>query len=184
MPSFLKIRQAAAIVRSGGIVAYPTAGVYGLGCDPGDRGAVERILAMKRRRESAGLILLAAHPRQLDGWIAPADEEARRFAAERDGITWVVTAARGTPGWITGGRSTVAVRITRHPVAAALCVAAGIPLVSTSANRRGCPPALTALAVRGAFGTSVDYVLAGETGLRSGPSEIRDARTGATLRAG
>ena len=146
MTSLLKIRQAAIVVRSGGVVAYPTAGVYGLGCDPGDGDAVARILELKRRPASAGLILIAADAQQLDQWIAPGAEERQRIAAGADGITWVVTAAPATPDWITGGRATVAVRVTHHPVAAALCAAAHTPLVSTSANRRGCPPAMTALA--------------------------------------
>jgi L-threonylcarbamoyladenylate synthase len=184
MTSLLKIRQAAIVVRSGGVVAYPTEGVYGLGCDPGDGDAVARILEMKRRPASAGLILIAVDARQLHGWIAPGAEERRRIAEGADGITWVVTATRDTPDWITGGRATVAVRVTRHPVAAALCAAAHTPLVSTSANRRGCPPALTALAARRTFGTDIDCVLAGPTGGRGRPSEIRDARTGATLRGG
>jgi len=184
MTSLLKIRQAAIVVRSGGVVAYPTEGVYGLGCDPGDGDAVARILVMKRRPESAGLILIAADARQLDEWIAPGADERRRIANGADGITWVVTAAPATPEWITGGRPSVAVRVTRHPVAAALCAAAQTPLVSTSANRRGCPPALTALAARRTFGAEIDCVLAGPTGGRGVPSEIRDARTGETLRPG
>ncbi|MGI9342571.1 MAG: L-threonylcarbamoyladenylate synthase [Gammaproteobacteria bacterium] len=184
MTSLLKIRQAAIVVRSGGVVAYPTEGVYGLGCDPGDGDAVARILELKKRPASAGLILIAADAQQLDEWIAPGAEERQRIAAGADGITWVVTAAPDTPEWITGGRATVAVRVTHHPVAAALCAAAHTPLVSTSANRRGCPPALTALAARRTFGAEIDCVLAGPTGGRGRPSEIRDARTGTTLRAG
>ncbi|MFQ5635616.1 MAG: L-threonylcarbamoyladenylate synthase [Gammaproteobacteria bacterium] len=183
-PGWLKIRQAALVVDSGGIVAYPTEAVYGLGCDPGDHDAVRRILSLKRRREAAGLILIAADAHQLDGWIEPDGAERKRMAGANEGVTWVVTAGCAAPRWITGGRETVAVRVTRHPLAATLCRAAGMPLVSTSANRRGHAPARDALAARRMFGPDLDFVLAGPTGGRARPSEIRDARTGALLRAG
>lgn len=183
MASFLKIRHAADIIRSGGIVAYPTEAVYGLGCDPLDREAVDTILTLKRRPERAGMILIVADADQLDGWITP-DTDFSRLATGTEVVTWVVEAGPLTPRWITGGRKTVAVRITNHPVAAALCVAADMPIVSTSANRRACPPAANALRVRCAFGPAIDYVLPGPTGTRLQPSEIRDARTGAVLRAG
>jgi len=95
-----------------------------------------------------------------------------------------VTADRRCPEWITGDRSTCAVRITRHPIAAALCREAGLPLVSTSANRHGQKAAASTLAVRRLFGQHVDFILPGSTGGAARPSEIRVARTGAVLRAG
>jgi len=148
MVSFLKIRHAAEVIKAGGVVAYPTEAVYGLGCDPRDRDAVRRILALKRRRESAGLILIGADARQLEGWIDPSDAESRSLAGGDAGVTWVVTAGPETPSWITGGRPTVAARVTLHPTAAALCRAADMPIVSTSANRGGRPPARDSLGVR------------------------------------
>ena len=183
MASFLKIRHAAQVIRAGGVIAYPTEAVYGLGCDPRDRDAVQKILALKQRPERAGLILIAADIGQLDGWITANTDFDR--ATEPDAVvTWVVNAGPATPEWISGGRDTVAVRITRHPIAAALCRAADMPIVSTSANRSGRPPASSALQVRCGFGATIDYVLTGPTGKRLQPSEIRDARTGAILRAG
>lgn len=184
MASLLKIRLAAEVIRTGGVVAYPTEAVFGLGCDPLDHGAVRRILDLKDRPEAAGLILIAAGPEQLRNWIDPSDAEARRLEGGDQGVTWVVTAGATTPRWISGGRTTVAVRVIRHPVAAALCREAGMPIVSTSANRRGREPARSALAVRCAFGDGIDYVLSDTTGGRERPSEIRDARTGAVLRRG
>jgi L-threonylcarbamoyladenylate synthase len=183
MASFLKIRRAAQVIRAGGIIAYPTEAVYGLGCDPRDHDAVRKILSLKQRPERAGLILIAADIGQLDGWITSQPDFDR--AMEPDAVvTWVVNAGPATPEWISGGRDTVAVRITRHPIAAALCLAADMPIVSTSANRRGRPPASSALQVHCGFGSTIDYVLPGPTGKRLQPSEIRDARTGAILRAG
>ena len=91
-------------------------------------------------------------------------------------------ARRGVPRLITGGRSTVAVRVTDHALARALCERAGSALISTSANRSTHAPLLTPLAVRRALGAELDYVLAGPLGGLLGPTPIRDAATGGYLR--
>jgi L-threonylcarbamoyladenylate synthase len=146
---------------------------------------VQFILELKQRPVSAGLILIAADLGQLDGWIAPTAAESRRMTGHRGGpLTWLVRSGPLTPDWVTGGRPTVAVRVTRHPVAAGLCRAAGLPLVSTSANRRGKPPARSALATRLRFGSRLDLVVGGATGGATGPSEIREAATGRVIRPG
>lgn len=180
--SELKLRRAAEVIQSGGIVAYPTEAVFGLGCDPADQNAVHRILELKQRARRAGLILIAANSEQLDRWIAPTAPESERMLATDDVVTWIVTASPHAPAWITGGRNTIAVRITQHPLAAALCSAAGTPIVSTSANRHGHPPARTTLAVRCKFGREIDYIIPGVTGAQLNPSEIRNAENGAVLR--
>jgi L-threonylcarbamoyladenylate synthase len=177
------LRRAARVLRSGGVIAYPTEAVFGLGCDPACRAAVTRIASLKGRPSRAGFILIAAGMGQLDGWIAPTPAEQRRLAQRTSRpVTWVVTAGpRATPA-LTGGRKTLAIRVTAHPVAAALCRAAAMPLVSTSANIHGRPPARTALAARRRLGRRVDLVVPGATGGHDKPTEIRDARTGAVLR--
>lgn len=180
-----RLRHAAAVLHAGGVIAYPTEGVYGLGCRPDEGRAVQFLLELKQRPVSAGLILIAASLEQLDGWIAPTPQEARQLsAAASRPVTWLVTAGPLTPDWITGGRSTVAVRVTRHPVAAGLCLASGLPLVSTSANRRGKPPARSALAARLRFGPRLDLIVGGATGGTPGPTEIRHAASGRVARAG
>ena len=182
--SFMHLRRAAQTIHNGGVVAYPTEGVFGLGCDPDQHEAVLRILTLKQRDVAAGLILIAADRNQLDGWINPTADEEQALSGSKKVITWVVTADPRCPDWITGGRSTCAVRITQHPIAAALCREAGMPLVSTSANKHGHTPAISTLAVRRIFAESVDYILPGSTGDTSGSSEIRVARSRAVLRAG
>ncbi len=180
-----QLRRAARLLRAGGVLAYPTEAVFGLGCDPACEQAVERILAIKGRNARSGFILIAASAGQLEGWIAPTPAERRRLASVTAGpVTWIVTAGPRAGDLITGGRPTVAVRVTAHPVAAALCRAAGMPLVSTSANLHGRPPARSALAVRRQLGPRLDLVVAGATGGRARPTEIRDAGTGAVLRRG
>jgi L-threonylcarbamoyladenylate synthase len=186
MTSTVLIRQAARAIWEGGIVAYPTEGVYGLGCLPGSAATVERLLRLKSRSVAAGLILIAADLEQLDDWIQPDSMEARRLRRLRkQAITWIVSARLDTPNWLTGGQQTLAVRVTDHPVAAALCRAADSALVSTSANLSGKSPALTALGVRRRFGRALDCVLGGAVGPNRGlATEIRRARNNAVVRPG
>ena len=88
------------------------------------------------------------------------------------------------PAWITGGRDTLAVRITQHPLAAALCELSGDLLVSTSANPQGLPPARTAEEARAYFSGLIDGFTPGEVGAAANPSEIRDIVSGEVIRAG
>jgi len=179
-----QLRQAGLVLRAGGVIAYPTEGVYGLGCEPAEAAAVARVLALKGRPPDRGLIVIAARWEQVAGWVDASPAQIERARADWPGpVTWLLPAAPGVPPWITGGRDAVAVRVTAHPVAAALSLGYGGPLVSTSANRSGRPPARTALAVRRAFGPALDCVVSGAVERGAGPSEIRDARSGRVLRA-
>jgi L-threonylcarbamoyladenylate synthase len=179
-----KLRQAARCFRRGGVLAYPTEAVYGLGCDPLNWPAVERILELKQRHAGKGVILIAAHFEQLLPFVAPLPEAQMRPVLESwpGAATWLLPAAPGTPPWIRGEHETVAVRVTAHPVAAALCRACDSPLVSTSANPSSQLPARSALRVRSYFGNRVDYILAGPLGGLEKPTPIRDAASGLTLR--
>ena len=178
-----RIGRGARILRGGGVIAYPNESVYGLGCLPGNEQAVDRVLRLKGRDRSLGLILIAGEWEQFDGWAARLST-TRAFGELREskGITWVVPAASNSPEWITGGRDTVAVRRSMHPLAAALSRELDSPLVSTSCNPHGMPPARTEAEARNYFEAEVDWVLPGECGPLEGPSEIRDAATGAVLR--
>ena len=178
-----RIGRGARILRRGGVIAYPSESVYGLGCLPGNEQAVERVLRLKERSRSMGLILIAGEWEQFRGWAAifsgaPDFGELRKS----EGITWVAPASANAPEWITGGRDTVAVRRSMHPLAAALSRALDSPLVSTSCNPHGMPPARTAEEAGNYFAAGVDWIMPGECGPLSGPTEIRDAATGAVLR--
>ncbi len=185
MAGSLAIRRAAAVIRAGGVVAYPTEAVWGLGCDPLDGEAVARILAIKQRPASMGLILIAADVAQVEAWVAPMSRAVRgRITATWPGpVSWILPAQPWVPAWLHGGRGTLAMRVTAHPQAAALCRATGFAIVSTSANRSGRPAARTGIQVRRWFGDELDLILDGATGGRDRPSEIRDAASGRTLRA-
>lgn len=180
-----RLGQAARRIWAGGVVAYPTEAVYGLGCDPLERAAVERVFALKQRPGDRGLILIAAELEPLLPFIRlPSVEMQGRILASWPGpFTWVFDAAPSAPDWLVGDRGSLAVRVTAHPLAAALCRACGMALVSTSANRSGLAPARSALRVRMQFGDRLDLVLSGATGGAARPSRILDARTGRILRA-
>ena len=182
----LRLRIAARAVRAGGLIAYPTEAVYGLGCDPCNEQAVIRLLTLKRRSIRKGLILIAADFAQLEQFLQPlAPPDRARLAATWPGPqTWLIPARITVPRWLRGRHDTLAVRVTAHPLAAALCRACGHPLVSTSANRSGRPPARTALAVRRQLGRSLDHLLPGPTGGALKPTAIRDLRTGQMVRSG
>ena len=182
----LAVRQAARVLQAGGVVAYPTEGVWGLGCDPLDAAAFSRILLAKERPPGMGVILLAGSRAQLDPWIEPPDTalEARLAETWPGPVTWVLPARPWVPSWITGGRDTLAARVSAHPVASALSLEAGIPIVSTSANRSGHRPARNAVQVRRWLGGDVDFILGGATSGLAGPTPIYDGRTGQPLRRG
>jgi len=177
-------RRASEVLLGGGIIAYPTEGVFGLGCLPDDIGALERVLAIKQRDPRKGLILIAAQPEQLDDWIDPAVRGALPEPDPRQPVTWIVRPAARVPALVTGDNPGLAVRITTNPVAAAICKAVDMPIVSTSANVAGRPVARNAFILRRSFGHLVDYVVPGECGPASGPSEIRELETGRVLRPG
>lgn len=183
MPLSFPIQKAARILRQGGVIAYPTEGVFGLGCLPDTAEAVDRILEIKQRDPALGLILIAARKDQLVPW-ARLPEAAELSSTLAHPVTWLVPAQASVPYNIRGSHETVAVRLTAHPVAAELCKAANSALVSTSANVSGRPPARTAFALRKQFGRLVDCIVPGDCGPAAGASEIRDLQSGAVLRAG
>ena len=178
------LKQAARAVEAGGIIAYPTEGVYGLGCDPANATAVLQLLRLKRRPLAKGLILIAADLDQLLPYIAePTVEQLQHIGSSWPGpVTWLLPARPSTPAWLTGAHETLAVRVTRHPIAAALCRACNGALVSTSANRHGLNPARTALQVRRQFPHELATIVHGTTTQPGGPTAIRDASTGVTIR--
>lgn len=182
----LPIERAAHAARAGGVIAYPTEGVWGLGCDPFDAGAVRRLLALKRREEHKGLILVAGEVAQVMAYLRLLDGVRRGevLASWPGPVTWVVPAPPEIPVWVRGRHPGVALRVSDHPQLRALCRAFGGPLVSTSANPAGRPAALTELRVRQYFRAQLDCILPGELGARGRPSEIRDALHGRVLRAG
>ncbi len=175
------ISRAADVLLGGGVIAYPTEGVFGLGCMPDDESAVMRVLTIKRRDPAKGLILIASAKHQLRDWI-DADPEGLPDPDPGRPTTWIAPASDRVSRLIRGEHPGIAVRLTTNPVAAALCDAVDSALVSTSANVSGHPVARNRWVLRRTFAGSVDYIVPGDCGPSRGPSEIRDLASGKVLR--
>lgn len=174
--------QAARIIQHGGVVAYATEYCFGFGCDPMNRSAVWRLLRIKRRPSGKGLILIAADVDQLDSYVDNIPAPVR--VTWPGPHTWLLEPREGVPGWIRGDHPRIAVRVTAHPQAAALCKIAGMAIVSTSANRSGGAPARSYRETLRRFKGGVDYVLPGMVGDAPAPTPIRDAASGELIRPG
>jgi L-threonylcarbamoyladenylate synthase len=171
-------------LRSGGVIAYPTESVFGLGCDPADRKAVYRVLRIKGRPQRKGLILIASDLSQLQPYIAPLNAEQQSRLAQSSTMkpyTWVVPRANDCPRWLTGQHRSIAVRLTTHPLCRKLCRDSGTALVSTSANRSGGRPVKSTRDCLRRFGSQA-RVIRGRTGGAKRPSTIADLLTGRILR--
>ncbi|HEX5338669.1 MAG TPA: Sua5/YciO/YrdC/YwlC family protein [Gallionella sp.] len=176
-------RRIAAHLRRGGLIAYPTESCYGLGCDPDNRAAVLRLLKLKQRPQRKGLILIAAHYRQVARYLLPLahDQQQRLHDAGAQAITYLMPTRHSAPRWLRGTHDTLAVRLTAHRQAKQLCLAANSALVSTSANRSGQRPAKTYAECLRLFGGKV-WVLPGRVGKRKKPSTIRAWADGRIVR--
>lgn len=179
----MPIRLAVDALLAGGVIAYPTEGVYGLGCLPDEPRALARLLDIKARDAGKGLILLAARPDDLEGWVLDPDLERLPAPQPALPVTWLARPGPRTSPLLTGKHSTIAVRLAANPVALAICRAAGMPVTSTSANRSGRPVAANRFVLRRTFRGLLDAVAPGDCGPARGPSEIRALDTGEVIRA-
>ncbi len=182
----IHLQQAVLALRDGGVIAYATESVWGLGCDPWRPEAVARIWDIKRRDPGKGLILIAGDWSQILPWLQGLDDiaQSRLHATWPGPVTWLVPVPPDFPDWLRGRHDSVALRVSAHPGVQALCRAFGGPLVSTSANRAGRPAARTLFDVRQRLGGELDYILPGATGGLARPTEIRDLSSQRVIRAG
>ncbi|MCF6442005.1 Sua5/YciO/YrdC/YwlC family protein [Pseudoalteromonas luteoviolacea] len=182
-----KPQSAIDALQQGELICYPTEAIFGLGCDPDSESAVHKLLALKERPIEKGLILIADNFAQcliyVDDAKIPMDKRAEIFSAWPGPVTWVLPAKSTTPKWLTGAHSSIAVRVTDHPVVKQLCKTFGKPLVSTSANFSGEEPAMTIDEAKAMFNERVGFYQEGELGGRTAPSQIRDAMTGKVFRS-
>lgn len=178
----MNANRAADILLHGGVIAYPTESVFGLGCLPNNADAIARILSIKRRDYAKGLILIASTAAQLDDWIALPDGVTLPAIDPLHPTTWIAPPGAAVTPILRGDNPGIATRLTNHPIARAICDALDSPLVSTSANISGRPVARNRYILRRQFGTLVDYLVPGDCGDASGPSEIRHLLTGKVIR--
>lgn len=174
------------LLHNDGVIAYPTEGVWGLGCLPESLPAVSQILRLKNRSWERGLILVGSSIEQFSSYLAglPADSLEELKQVWPGPVTYLLPDNGYCPLWIKGKHSTVALRVSDHPVVRNLCDRVASPLVSTSANPTGRVPARSSLQVRKYFPTGLDFIVQGEVGKQMGASEVRNLLTGSVVRAG
>ena len=179
-----RLGQVRRILQAGGVIAYPTEAVWGLGCNPWKAEAVERLLWLKQRPVEKGLILVAGSVAQFEFllWDLPHSQLAKLQLSWPGPNTWLVRHQGRLPPWITGNHATVALRVSNHPLIRQLTAAAG-PLVSTSANPAGRPAARSRLRVEQYFHDRLDDIVPGVLGEQRNPSIIRDLQTDTVIRS-
>ena len=176
------INEAQLLLKKGKIIVYPTEAVYGLGCDPFNGESVNKMLALKQRSANKGFIILIADWSQLLPLISEIPEQLLGAvkATWPGPVTWLFPKATTVPDWVSGAHNSIAIRMSAHPVAKALCSEG--PIISTSANISGHDPAMTPAEIHLQFPQGVDALIEGALGGASQPSTIYDVLTGQRLR--
>lgn len=178
-----KLRQAVKLLNNGGVIAYPTETVYGLGCDPLNFQAVSHLCGIKQRSLAKGLILIASRVEQILPYVAVRRSSLAPLThTHKIPTSWIIPASEYCPAWLRGLHTGIAVRITSHPVARQLCDLAGYPLVSTSANLSQHPPARNPLSIQKCFSGKIDMIIHDACGQMAPQSVIKDITSGKIIR--
>ena len=177
------ISLAVQALKAGEVIAYPTEAVYGLGCDPFNQQALEKLFHVKQRPIEKGVILVAAYVEQILPYVELTGTEWQDAVLQTwpGPVTWVLPLKEALPDWITGGRNTVAIRVSDHPVVQMLCSEFGSPIVSSSANLTGQPPAKSCSEINQNLGSKL-LCVQGDLGRLDKPTQIQDAVSGQVLR--
>lgn len=177
------IKNAILSLKAGGVIAYPTESVFGLGCDPFNEEAVLKLIQLKHRSPHKGFIVVGASWEQLEPLTEPVAPAilAQVLASWPGPFTWIFPSKPNTLKLVRGAHASIALRVSAHPIVQTLCSVFG-PLISTSANREGHPPARNEKMVKLIFEKTVDYIVPGKVGNQLKPTQIRDAITGEILR--
>jgi len=180
-----KVHFAAHVIRQGGVIAHPSESVWGLACDPFNPCAVAKLLTLKQRPASKGLILISGDAQHFSPLlnILPEALQARFNAQQSHPSTWLVPDVENqVPRCVKGQHSTAAIRVVDHAELADLTHILGHPIVSSSANPAGLTPAKSLFKVHQYFSNQLEYILPAALGGFSRPSIIRDLQTAKTLR--
>ncbi len=172
------------LIQQGGIVAYPTEAVFGLGCVANNDKSIENLLTIKKRSVDKGLILIASCIEQLEPYIQPLSKKniEKIISKQAYPITWLVPVKPEVSPLLTGTYDKIAIRIIQHSQTSKLCGFIGHPLVSTSANISNYPAALTTHQVKQNFSSGIDCILEGKTAGFHSPSKIIDLYTSKIIR--
>ena len=178
----LELKKIHKILVNGGVIAYPTESVFGLGCDPSNKQAVARILKIKNRTLEKGLVLLTPSIARISGWVKMDKKQLKTFSSpSKRPTTYIVPASVAAPKWLAV-KNTLAIRLTNDPFIKNICGLLGLPIVSTSANLRGKNPCKSAEEVQKTMGSQLDYIVFKQTGPFNNPSTIVDLSSGKTIR--
>ena len=172
MASDFSIRHAAHVIRNGGIIAYPTDTIYGLGCDPYNAQAVHDINLLKQRPLNKQFILLAGNIAQIKPLIVLDEEQRAQITQTNEAISWIADASPLAPAWLTDKKNTLTIRVSNNATVKKLCAALGHAIISTSANPSGKTPAGNSLELHRYFHGRVDKILASQQKLTARPSKI------------
>lgn len=172
MVSDFSIRHAAHIIRQGGIIAYPTDTIYGLGCDPYNADAVAHINTIKQRPQGKQFILLAGHIDQIKPLLLINDEQEKLIMQTREATSWIIHASKRAPLWLLDRNHSLTIRISDNEVVQKLCKYLGHAIISTSANPSATMPARNSLELHRYFHHVLDKILATNQKLTAKPSKI------------
>ncbi len=172
MASDFSIRHAAHVIRDGGIIAYPTDTIYGLGCDPYNAQAVHNINLLKQRPLNKQFILLAGDIEQIKPLIILDKKQQTKIMHTSEPTSWIADASPQAPAWLTEQYNTLSIRISNHATVKKLCAALGHAIISTSANPSEKKPARNSLELHQYFHGRIDKILASQQKLSARPSKI------------
>jgi len=172
MASDFSLRHAAHIIKNGGVIAYPTDTIYGLGCNPYNADAVAKINQIKQRPLSKQFILLASNLNQLQDLLTINKQQRKKISDATEPTSWVIQANQRAPAWLTDKQNNIAIRISQNEIVKKLCVALGHAIISTSANPSGKAPARNSLELHHYFHYQVDKILATQKNISAQASKI------------
>jgi L-threonylcarbamoyladenylate synthase len=170
-------------LKSGGIIAYPTEAVYGIGCDPYNKDSVKKITQIKKRESRKSYILVASELSQLSNLIninSLSEEVLNSWPGHN---TWLIKPKKNIPSWLMDNENgLIAIRVSSHPEIVKLCQFFKNPIISTSANISGNKILKNHHDVERILGSYLDYLVLGNVGEHPEPSIIKDMKTGKVIR--
>ena len=170
-------------LKSGGIIAYPTEAVYGLGCDPYNQDSVKKITQIKKRESNKSYILVASELNQLTNLININNLSEEVLDSWPGHSTWLIKPKKNIPSWLIDNENgLIAIRISSHPEIVELCQFFKNPIISTSANISGNKVLKNHQDVERILGSYLDYLVLGNIGEYPEPSMIKDMKTGKVIR--
>ncbi len=172
MASNFSLRHAAHVIKNGGIIAYPTDTIYGLGCNPYNAEAVEKINKIKQRPLSKQFILLASNCNQLQDLLKLNKNQQETISDNTEPTSWIIQAKPQAPSWLTDKQNNIAIRISQNETVKKICETLGHAIISTSANPSGKTPAKNSLELHQYFHYQIDKILATQKNVFARPSKL------------